>query len=331
MTNAIALNDLLNFLIHNKEKKFLITFHSMGDRDCIGAAIGLQEYLSNSVIAMPDILTSTSRRVLEALSQKPEILVNKIPKDIFGVIVVDANTLEALGDFGSKVKAAKKSILFIDHHLPHKEDNTKALSFSDEGFNSTSSLVAFLLHKLGVKPSRDSAICILNGIIADSFDFYNMHTLTFRQVAEQLEFAGITYNKFLEEFGEKVPANNRLTSFNDLKNSTFEVVGDYLLAYGTASIHASIAAETAIKAGADAALFWMVGQKEVSISARLKPPLDKKLSLHLGKIMQDVQGTIGGSGGGHPGAAGAYGPNKANAKKAVDKILFQLKDRLKRG
>lgn len=331
MTMGLSHNDLLNFLIQNKEQKFLITFHSMGDRDCIGAAVGLREYLSKSVIATPDILTGTSRRVLESLSDKPEILTGKLPKDIFGVIIVDANNFEALSDFGVKIKALKKPILFLDHHAIHKEENSKAMIFNDEGFNSTSSLVTSLLHKLGVRPSRDAAVTLLNGIIADSFDFYNMHTLTFRQVAELLENAGVSYSKFLEEFGERVPAQQRADSIRDLRAATSEVVGDYLLVYGLGSTHASIAAETAIKVGADAAVFWIIGAKEVSISARLKPPLDKKLSIHLGKMMQGIEGLLGGSGGGHPGAAGAYGPNKANAKKAADKILLQLKERLEKG
>jgi len=330
LATEIELKDLLNFLIQNKEQKFLITFHSMGDRDSIGAAIGLKEYLHNSVIAIPDKITSTSRRVIDALSEQ-ELLTGKIPKDIFGVIVVDANNLELLNEFGAKVKASKKQILFIDHHAPHKTDTSKATVFNDEAFNSTSSLIFSIIQRLGIRPSRDASVALLNGIIADSFEFQNMHVLTFRQVAELLESSGMGYSHFMEEFGEKVPAANRLTAIKDLCAANLEIVGDYLLASGVASIHANVAAEHAIKSGADAAVFWMVGAKEVSISARLKPPLDRKLSIHLGKMMQGIEGLLGGDGGGHPGAAGAFGPNKANAKKAVDKILLQLKERLEEG
>ncbi|MDE1846090.1 MAG: DHH family phosphoesterase [Candidatus Micrarchaeota archaeon] len=328
MATEIGFNDLLNFLIQNKEQKFLITFHSMGDRDCIGAALGLQSYLSNSVVATPDFVTSTSRRVLDSLSNKPELLTGKMPRDLFGVIVVDANNFEALGPFEEKLSTLKKPILFIDHHLPHKEEKSKATLFNDESFNSTSSLVYSIINKLGVRPSRDVAVALLSGIIADSFDFHNMHALTFRQISELLESGGISYSRFMEEFADRVPAQNRLTALKDLTSANAEVIGNYLLITGTSSIHASIAAEEAMKVGADASVFWQIGEKEVSISARLKPPLDKTLSVHLGKMMQGIEGIINGHGGGHSGAAGAYGPGKANAKKAVDKIISQLRQKL---
>ncbi|MGI0141083.1 MAG: DHH family phosphoesterase [Candidatus Micrarchaeales archaeon] len=323
----IGFNDLLNFLILNREKKFLITFHSMGDRDSVGSAIALQKYLLHSIISTPDFITGTSRRMMEAIPNTIKIS-NKFPKDIDGIIIVDANTPEATGSFAGKIKKFNKPVLFLDHHEPHKSDDTKATIFHDENYNSTSSLVYHILTNLGIKPDREASLALLNGIIADSFEFRNMHALTFRQIAELMHSGNISYAEFLEKFGEKVPAANRITAMRDFCGAQTDVVGDYLLVHGTASINASVAAETAIRMGADASVFWMIGKKEVSVSTRLKPPLEKKLSIHLGRMMQEVAPIISGSGGGHPAAAGLYGPGIKNAKKATDKIISDLKKKL---
>lgn len=323
----IGFNELLNFLILNKEKRFLITFHSIGDRDSIGSAIALHSYLSNSLIVMPDLITNSSKRVLESLSNPPKIG-TKVPNDIFGTIVVDANSLEATGDLAKQIKKAKKSILFLDHHEPNKSDELKAMVFADQGYNSTSSLVHHILTSLGVNIETDASIALLNGIVADSANFHNMHALTFKQIFELLHSGGLTYSEFLERFGPKVSAQSRLNSLNEICSASRLIVGNSLLLYGPATTHASIAAETAIDAGADASLFWLSGKKEISISARLRPPLERQLSIHLGKMMQEIGPMLGGSGGGHPAAAGAYGPKVGMAVKATDKILFELKKKL---
>ena len=56
----------------------------------------------------------------------------------------------------------------------------------------------------------------------------------------------------------------------------------------------------------------------------MRSTLDTKFSLHLGKVMQGVGSIIGGNGGGHPCAAGAYGPRKEQAEKALDYVVGQI-------
>jgi len=323
----INFNELLNFLILNKEEKFLITFHSIGDRDSVGSAIALQSYLSNSIIATPDLVTNSSKRVLESLSSPPKLW-GKVPSDIFGIIVVDASVPEATGNFSGAIKKMKKQVLFIDHHEAGKSDESKPMIFSDPNYNSTSSLIYHILSSLGMKVGVDASIALLNGIVADSANFHNMHALTFRQISELLHSSGMGYSQFLEKFGPKVSAFSRLESIKEVCAATSVIVGDYLLLYGPSTTHASIAAEAAIDAGADASVFWLIGKKEISISARLRPPIERQRSIHLGKIMQEVGPILGGSGGGHPAAAGVYGPKMNMAKKATDKIIFELKKKL---
>lgn len=300
----------------------------MGDRDGVGSAIALKSYLTNSTISTPDFITNSSRRMISELSKSVKIA-SLFPKDTDIVIVLDANNFEALGSFREKIEAFGKDVLFIDHHLDQHEE--EALEFSDEDYNSTASIIYDVLDKLGAMINNDAALALINGIISDSAEFHNMTAKTFRQLSELLEKTNLKYSEILFRFNEIVPVENRLNTLNDIKTAKTEVVKNYLLIYGKSSMHANIAADTAIKLGADAAIFWMINPNEVSISGRLKPSLDSKLSIHLGKVMREIAPIIKGNGGGHPSAAGAYGPKKENLQQAIDRILERIRQKLGAG
>lgn len=319
-----------NFLKANASKKFLITFHSIGDRDGVGSAVALSKYLRNSVVATPDYITSNAKHMLEHAGYKGEIN-SKFPDDAEVILVLDTNNFKSLGDFSSSILKSGKQVLFIDHHLPSQNLERDAIVYSDESFNSTSSIVYELLKRLGSPVDKESAILLLNGIISDSADFQNAMPQTFRQVADLLETAKIDYTDILSYFHEKVPLANRYALINDIFASNVEIVGGYILIYGRSNIHANIAADMALRLGSDATVFWLINDKEVSISARLRPPLDKKLSLHLGRVMQEIAPIIEGNGGGHPCAAGAYGPAKEKAPDAIGKILGEIKYKFAEG
>ena len=80
----------------------------------------------------------------------------------------------------------------------------------------------------------------------------------------------------------------------------------------------------AIKIGADIALFYSESENEISFSARCRPTLDAEMNMHLGRIMRAISGTIEGTGGGHPCAAGAYGPKK----EGRDAFVKAFRDRV---
>ncbi|MGC8710182.1 MAG: DHH family phosphoesterase [Candidatus Micrarchaeia archaeon] len=324
---GLNFNDLQEFIKANSQRKFLLTFHSIGDRDGVGSAISLSMYLKNSIVGTPDFITNNARRMLDQVGYQ-----NKInpasTKGIDIVIVLDANNLEALGNFKEEVQSFKGKVVFVDHHLLPPVQNKKHLMFSDESYNSTASIIYDLLKSLGAGVNKKAAILLLNGIISDSADFRNATAYTFKQVSELLDIANMSYSDILEYFHESIPLNSRYSLINDLYSSKVEIVGKYLLIYGKASMHANVAADIAMKLGADASLFWSESEKEVSISSRLRPPLDKKLPMHLGRVMQGVSKILGGNGGGHPCAAGAYGPKKEMIGKAVEEALISIKKQL---
>jgi len=325
---VLSFDELLKFFISNSQKRFLFTFHSIGDRDAVGSAVAFSNCFEHAKVGTPDFITSNARRMLKEVGYKENIGVASLD-DVEAVVAFDANNLESLGALGEQLRKFRGEVLFIDHHIPTTEEpGNNFLLFSDESFNSTSSIIYDLLLKLGKKVNKEMAVLLLNGIISDSADFKNATAHTFFQISELLRIAGMNYAEIMEYFHESIPLENRYDTIKDLYNSSIEVVGKYLLVYGKAKEHANVVADMAIKIGADASLFWMVSEKEASISARLRPPLDKRHSIHLGRVMQHVSTFLNGNGGGHPCAAGAYGPNKEAISKAVDAALQEIKGSL---
>lgn len=323
------LDDVCDFLRENRQKRFLITFHSMGDRDGVGSAFALSRYLTKSTVVTPDFITRNAREMLTQIGYA-----DKIPSAFIentDAIILDTNSPESMGPFRDKLTQTNMALLFIDHHLLPKEKLQNAIFFNDESYNSTASMVYEILKKLGFKVDKNTAIALLNGIISDSAEFHNATSLTFRQVSELLDTASLKYAEVMKVFNQNIPVENRASLFEDIRASKSEVVGGYLILSGRSTTHANLVADTAIKLGADAAVFWKESEREASISARLRPPLDQKLSIHLGRMMQGISATLNGNGGGHPCAAGAYGPNKENAIKSVEKILNELRTRFRGG
>ncbi|MEM3791661.1 MAG: DHH family phosphoesterase [Candidatus Micrarchaeaceae archaeon] len=316
MEELKSLDELLNKINALRRGKAGITFHSIGDRDSVASAFGISELFPNSEIMTPDFITNNAKRMLERLGISEKIKPFS-SKGLESVIILDANTLEVMGNAKRELESFEGRILFIDHHARHKEEN-KGTIFNSEEFNSTSSIIYELLKKAGVLIKKEIAIMLLNGIFADSADFQNSTSLTFMQISELLKTSGISFSEITNEMGESIPVENRYLLFQDICAAEKIMKNGHLFITGISRLHANIVAEACIKFGADAALFMHLGNEEVSLSARLRSPLDKQLSIHLGKIMQKIGQIISGTGGGHSCAAGAYGPAKNEGTNALN-------------
>ena len=331
LIRKLDFDELVNTIRSYFEKEVLITFHSIGDRDAVGSAVALSEYLPNSTVAMPDFLTNNAKKMLASVGYDKKISAKFQEKEV--VIVTDANNTAVLGPFAKDLATYSGEVLFIDHHLEQEELTTElpnaksVLLFSDESFNSTSSIVYAVLQRLGKKISKEAALLLVNGITADSADLQNASPLTFLQLSQLFEISGTSYAALQEQYHENIPIENRYMTVADVQRAHVEKIGNYLLVFGKATEHANVAADTAMNMGADAAVFWAVTQYEGSVSARLRSPLDRKLGIHLGTFMREIAPLLSGSGGGHACAAGAYGPEKERAEEAALHVVSKLREK----
>lgn len=325
----IGFDELKRLINDARGRKVMITFHSMGDTDSVASAIALSEFLMDAAIATPDQVTSNSARILKKLGYNERMISDKFSTDADVIILVDVNDFEECGSFKGKLSSSKKGIVIIDHHLPKPYPGNNVNSFNDETFNSASSIIFELLGSLNFEPSKTAAKLLAMGIISDSAEFKNASPNTFMQIGKLLSIAGTDYVSLLDEMGNVAPPEVRAQTIKDLLGATVLIKDGLLFVYGETKFHAGIAADDAIRVGADIVLFVSENKDEVSFSARMRPPLDRKYHLHLGEIMVSLAKHIGGVGGGHPCAAGAYGKKKGGREVFTEKFVLEVLKRIK--
>lgn len=323
----IALNSLKEILRSYKDKRILLTFHSIGDTDSVASTIALQKYFKNATVATPDFITSNSRRMLEHAGMSEKLIKKDFDPNADLVILLDVNNFEDCGNFKSKLENHQRAILIIDHHAPTPMKGENIISFNDESYNSASSIVYEILKSGNINVDKRLATLLAAGIISDSAELRNSFPRTFMQLGELLEKAKMSYPSLLLEMQHIASPETREGFIEDLFKSSISINNGMLLLYGKSKFHANTTADNAIKIGADAAIFYSTNKKEVSFSTRLRPTLDSKYGIHLGRVMKELAPIIGGQGGGHPCAAGAYGPNIQNANRFLTKFILLINEK----
>ncbi len=315
---------LAEFVSENKSKAVALTFHSVGDTDSVASSMALSYCMENSTVVAPDQITTNARATLSKCGFSSEEIKSEIPEGTELVVLLDVNNLEDCGPLGTKISDLNVPILVIDHHAPSKIEAERVLVFNDEGYNSASSIVYELMTEQGEEIDANMAKLLAMGIISDSAEFKNSTALTFSQLGELFSIADTDYMSMLHEFVHIAEPEVRAKTIRNLFGSAVEVREGLVFVHGATATHASVAADDAIRIGADLAVFVTEDAKELKMSARLRPTLDTEYGVHLGIIMKRVGKLIDGTGGGHPCAAGAYGQGRANAGEAVNFILDEV-------
>ena len=321
---SITLEGLCREISSIGERRAMITFHSVGDTDSIAAAVGLQGVLKNATIASPDFITSNSRRILDGLGLGHSMISKEFDSSADTIILVDVNNLGDCGAFGDVIEESKARLLVIDHHYSQEISRGNACVFNDESYNSASSIVYEVMKRLGARIDPRTARLIAMGIISDSAELTNSFPDTFVQLGELMRIGGTDYPSLARELQHMAPIDDRKRFIGDLFNSRIMEENGMVVLCGSAGMHANKIADDAIRIGADAALFYTEHNGELSFSARLRPPLDREKGINLGAIMKGLAETIAGHGGGHPCAAGAYGPGVGGKERFIEAFMRKL-------
>lgn len=326
MSIKITFEKLCDIIESYRSRKVAVTFHAVGDLDSVSSAAALSEYIAGAKIAVPDFISGSAARILKG--QGYDLWDNRSISGAEAVIVVDTNGLGSMGSISQQIKESTAELLFIDHHVPSDGIPQRALVFNDQSFNSAASIVYAVLERLRFSIPERAMRLLLYGIIADSAELKNASHVTFGQISALLSKTGLDYGGILHDIYRRDTYDARKSHISDLFASTVELQSEYVIVYGVASGHPNDLAEKALSIGADIAVFWSISNGEASISARMYPGLNSKLSINLGDLMKDAALMLKGQGGGHPCAAGAYGPYTSHAAEAVSDLLSKIKSRI---
>jgi len=288
-----------------KNRRTIITFHSLGDLDAVGSAIALQRFLGKkAVIAPPDRPSSSGRKLLEYTGAKTILFseASYSPKDF--LVVLDSSSPRLLPHL-----AGITPDIMIDHHTRFGGEVTAKKSMVDSAASSTCEMLCFLL-----KPSdRISCISLLLGIIADSGNFKYATPRTFEAAGALLSKCGMPYSQLVSLASAPESFTERLEAVRSCQAVKAEKIGEHIVATAMAKSHEAHFADLLIHMGADIAFVGCAGE-DGRISGRMRESLKGRVRLE--GIMFEVGKVLGGSGSGHELAAGASG-GKENLRAAL--------------
>ncbi|MDU4959858.1 MAG: bifunctional oligoribonuclease/PAP phosphatase NrnA [Sporomusaceae bacterium] len=162
----------------------VITGHVHPDGDCLGSMLAVyrlcQQRQIGALLLLDDDIPAAYRFLPDVdRIEKPQ---RTVQADL--LIVVDASDAERIGRVGECVKAP---VLNIDHHI----SNTAFADylFLDVAAAATGSIIYSLFCHLGIRPDKQTAICLYTAIVTDCgfFRYANTSGETLRHGAELLD------------------------------------------------------------------------------------------------------------------------------------------------
>lgn len=169
-------------------RHILAVCHVDPDGDAIGSLLGmgwLLRALGRSFVLAcdgpePDNL---------AFLPRPAPIVTTCPAGCDLVVTLDCNSHDRLGTFCSRAQLAKLPIVNIDHHVTNTQFG--AINWVDMGAAATAEMVHHLVVSMHVPLSLEMAICVLAGIVSDTWGFRTPNTtVRTMEVALQAMHAG---------------------------------------------------------------------------------------------------------------------------------------------
>lgn len=189
----------------NSYQNFLITSHIRLDGDAIGSELAMYHTLRNM----------GKKAVVYNQDETPEIyrflpgsdsIVNTLefPESFDVVFVLDCSKIDRMGNESSRVSAAIKKMINIDHHISN--GGFCDISLIDTEVSSTGEILYKLFEKMGVALTENIAINLYTAILTDtgSFRYSNTGKDTFT-IAGKLVEKGADPQRIAERIYEMNP------------------------------------------------------------------------------------------------------------------------------
>ncbi len=233
------------------------------------------------------------------------------------IVVVDTHSIEQI-----RVMENREAFIVIDHH----ERSASLIKSKHYFINSkASSNTQNILWLLGFDEfSKLEKELIAVSIISDTFRFKRFDAKTSKDFSMLLESIDKEYEELLRLAFPKMDKENQLIMYNALKNSGYEYVGEYMLCYAITEEHTGEVA-TLMTSFADIAVVFRENKGNTSMSIRC----NEFFPFPLNKLAERVAKKLGGAGGGHKKAAGAY--LKGNAEEVMGEVLKVIKKEIEEG
>ncbi len=206
-----------NILLKKLDKKisdfqnFKIFTHKNPDGDAIGSILAIYRILaSKGKNAEIFIFDSADERFSFFPNFKKIKIIKKIESVENGLIIYADCSSPSRTGFDEKIFKAKDAVI-IDHHLDKHQNDSNALKIVDSSASSTAEVIFDLATQLNWPIDRETSICLLGGIVADTGTFQHSNTSPKSLMAVSLLVKnGVNLKKITEKLFKKREANSSL-------------------------------------------------------------------------------------------------------------------------
>ncbi len=302
-----------------------IAMHRNADPDALASAMGVKEILQsltikkNILVLTSEGLEQASKKLLEALAPKAEVI-NNNPSKCDATVIVDTSTPQQLNKLSSLLS---KPYVVIDHHEVNDLVEGADVSIHRPSAASTSELVAELMMYLKVRPDSRILTFLIAGVLYDTRILRLASPETFAVMAWLTENGG-DYRQALNILTlREVSRSEVIARLKGLsRTGLYRLNKEAVLAVTCIGAHESAVLKALIDAGADVAIAVAKRPNATRITIRISQsflkkfggePIASNLALHFAK-------ELGGSGGGHAGAAGALINSRVSPKQILKTI-----------
>ena len=226
MKQMLVYSDVKRFLrILEKSKKIVLTCHVRPDGDALGSTMGLSHLFhtlgKEATVIVPDQPPKTLAFMPGfkdlAIFTKHDPYCQRLVGEADLIICCDFNKPSRQDQLETLIQGASCTKILIDHH--EDPDYFADLTFSYPDMSSTCELVFRIVAAMGLYPEilKDSAECLLTGIITDTRNFsVNVKDLDLYEILMKLLEKGVDKNRIV-----KLALNTR--SLSSLKIQAYAV------------------------------------------------------------------------------------------------------------
>ncbi|MCD6367833.1 MAG: DHH family phosphoesterase [Candidatus Aenigmarchaeota archaeon] len=308
--------------IRNRDNFIILTHHN-ADVDAIASSLTMKEILlSMGKKVDVGVAESVSEVARKFLNENDGILIDPSVEGYDTILVVDTSSPEQLMPI--EIPESKHKIV-IDHHIPGALiSGSNSLVIPES--TSCSEIIYELSKKLNLNLSSRSMFLLASGIVYDTAHLRNANLKTLKTLVELLERSGHEFKEILSLLSTDIDISEKIAILKSYKRMEAYRIGDVLVAFSHAGSFEASVARNLLRSGADIAIVGAPRKNLIRISGRMKHHLRNKINL--AEIFSNIQNIIDGSAGGHDVAASANGKKPENMKKAFNKILRMLEEKL---
>ncbi len=295
-------------LLRDAKGTLCIAVHRNADPDAVGAALSVAEMaqsLGREVhLIAPEGLERAAKELLKALGKENPFSPPNMAEACDAWVIVDTASISQLGPIADAVLGKEYAV--IDHHARNSLYQGKGIVDPEAG--SSSEIVALEMEAMGLKPSKTTATMMLAGIIYDTRFFRLAKPTSFRAVAYLLE-SGADYRLVLSTLTKgrnSVPYSEKVARLKGVSRAGIYRAGDLLIAVTCIGAYEGSVLNALIDLGADIAIGISRRKDRTRVTIRSSKRAEEVLGgAPSADIASHIATALGGSGGGHAGAAGA--------------------------